>query len=396
MKVTTQTQDGKRVIRLEGHVDSGNAAQVEEEIMKAVNEIQPDDFYIDADALEYISSAGLRVLMKLRKQIGKEVTVMNVSPEVYDIFDTTGFTELLNVNKKLRTISVEGCPEIGKGGNGTVYRLDDDTIVKVYKPWMTFEEIERERNFAKTAFVNGIPSVIAYDMVKCGDCFGIVFEMLKSDTLGHQMAAHPEKLKEYVGKYVELAKTLHNTHVPANTFANIRDILRERLPKLKEWCSDEELSVLADIINSIPDCDTIIHNDLHPGNIMIQDGELVLIDMPEVTMGPPIYDLAAIFRDLISAPQAPGSVIEQSVGMPKEMIMQVGQMFFAGYIGITSPEELEVYMKKMGLLYAFNAVLVVGTGAEGAIKSAPRIMEYLLRPMVIPNAEIIKQMFREG
>ena len=92
--------------------------------------------------------------------------------------------ELLDVKKRLREISVEGCEKLGQGGNGAVYRLDEDKIVKVYKPWMGLDAIDRERSFARTAFVNGIPSVIAYDVVKVGDCLGVVFEMLKSDTLG--------------------------------------------------------------------------------------------------------------------------------------------------------------------------------------------------------------------
>lgn len=40
---------------------------------------------------------------------------MNVSPVVYDIFDVTGFTKLLNVKRHPREISVEGCEEIGSG-----------------------------------------------------------------------------------------------------------------------------------------------------------------------------------------------------------------------------------------------------------------------------------------
>jgi len=41
--------------------------------------------------------------------------VLNVSPVVYDIFDVTGFTKLLNVKRRPREISVEGCEEIGSG-----------------------------------------------------------------------------------------------------------------------------------------------------------------------------------------------------------------------------------------------------------------------------------------
>ena len=151
--------------QIKGKIDSNNSPKFEKEIMAAL----PNE--IDAAELEYISSAGLRVLLKLRKTVG-EVTVCNVSPEVYEIFDVTGFTDIINVKKALREVSVEGCELIGEGGNGAVYRLNEDTIVKVYKADIDvtdLDDINREREYARTAFLNGIPSVIAYDMVKVGD-----------------------------------------------------------------------------------------------------------------------------------------------------------------------------------------------------------------------------------
>ncbi len=78
--------------QLTGRIDSTNAPQWEERIMSAL----PTD--LDATELAYISSAGLRVLLKLKKIVG-DVTIHNVSSEVYDIFDVTGFIELMNVKE---------------------------------------------------------------------------------------------------------------------------------------------------------------------------------------------------------------------------------------------------------------------------------------------------------
>ena len=389
-----ETEEGILTLYPEGHIDSNNAADFEKEAMAAADAAQVAQIVADVDGLEYVSSAGLRVFMKLARRANGKLSVINASPDVYDIFEVTGFTEILDVRKRLREVSVEGCEVVGQGGNGTVYRLDEDTIVKVYKPWMELPAIQRERDFARTAFVNGVPSVIAYDVVKVGDCLGVVFEMIKSDTLGHTMRDHPEKLDEYVDKYVELAKTLHNTHVAEGTFSDIHDILHERTDNLDEWCSAEEIALLHDIVDAIPHADTLTHNDLHPGNIMVQDGELLLIDMPEVTMAPPVCDLTSVFRDMISAPQSSASVIEKSVGMPAQQIMQVGNMFFARYTGITDPAELEAYFKKLGLLYAFNVTLVPGSGSANARRMADQIMNNLLRRVVVPNAETIKALYQ--
>ena len=387
-------KDGRLYIALEGRIDSNNAAGFDKEIAAALTENAGAEPVFDVGGLEYISSAGLRVFMKVRKTAGKSITIENASPEVYDIFEVTGFTSLFNVKKKLREISVDGCEKIGEGGNGAVYRLDDDKIVKVYKPWMDFDDIDRERSFAKTAFVNGIPSVIAYDTVRVGDSLGIVFEMLKSDTLGHAIIAHPERFDEYMDKYVALAKTLHSTHVPEGSFTPVHEVLHKCIDNMTQWCSKEEIALLHRIADSIPKADTITHNDLHPGNIMLQGDELVLIDMPEVTMGPPVCDMTSIYRDLIAAPsgEQKGS-IEKSTGMPAEMCLRVGNEFFRRYYGLTDKQEVEGLYQKLGLLFAFNTVLTCGAGSEIAAKLAPYLMEKLLRPIVVPNEQTICYLF---
>ncbi|MBO5560967.1 MAG: anti-sigma factor antagonist, partial [Firmicutes bacterium] len=319
-------------IKINGKIDSNNAAEFEKQLLSAAGE-NYGDITLDAGELEYISSAGLRVLLKLKKGTKGKVSIINVSSDVYDIFGVTGFDNILEVKKAIREIDVKGCEIIGQGGNGTVYRLDADTIVKVYRPNVSLAAIEKEREFAKNALVNGVPCVIAYDVVKCGDSYGIVFEMLKSDTLGHAMKNNPEKMDEYIKKYVALAKELHTAKIEKGVFTNIKTVLHERVPKLEKWCTPEEMELLDSLIDEMPDSDSLIHGDLHPGNIMIQDGELLLIDMPEVTVGAPIWDLAGIFRDMISAPQNSSEIIELSTGIPKELILEAGYKFFAGYTG---------------------------------------------------------------
>ncbi|MBQ6554722.1 MAG: anti-sigma factor antagonist [Firmicutes bacterium] len=384
-------------IKINGRIDSNNAAEFEKQLLLAAGE-NYGDITLDAGELEYISSAGLRVLLKLKKSTKGKVSVINVSSDVYDIFNVTGFDNILDVKKAIREIDVTNCEIIGQGGNGTVYRLDDDTIVKVYRPNVSLAAIEKERAAAKTALVNGVPCVIAYDAVKCGESYGIVFEMLKSDTLGHAMKNNPDKFEEYVEKYVALAKELHNADIAEGSFRKIKDVLRSRVPNLAKWCTEEELKLIDSLIDEIPDGTALIHGDFHPGNIMIQDGELLLIDMPEVSMGAKIWDIAAIYRDMISAPQTTAvetaNMLEGSIGMPKEMILKTGYRFFELYTGITDRNELEAYFKKLGLIYALNVVLVLGSGSKHAEEKAEGIIDYLLRKVLVPNEQALRYVLK--
>ena len=192
--MTVNEKDGKVTIALEGRIDTNNAAQTEKEMFEAV-EGKTGDITIDAEKLEYISSAGLRVLMKLRKSVNKPLPVTNVSRDVYDIFETTGFTELLDIRKALRELNIDGCPQIASGGQGKIYRVDDETIVKVFCNGGTIplDYVKEEQNNAKAAFVAGVPTAISFDTVKCGEYYGIVYEMIDSKTLSQAVVDEPEK-----------------------------------------------------------------------------------------------------------------------------------------------------------------------------------------------------------
>ena len=187
------------------------AAQAEEEIQK----LEAQDHgkvVLDAEKLEYISSAGLRVILRLRKQ-EPELAIVNASPEVYEIFEMTGFTEMMPVSRAYRRVSVDGCEVIGQGANGKVYRLDPETIIKVYLNPNSLPDIHRERELARKAFVLGIPTAIPYDVVKVGDGYGSVFELLNAKSFGSLIAEHPEEMDKYVKMYVDLLKKIHGTEV---------------------------------------------------------------------------------------------------------------------------------------------------------------------------------------
>ena len=93
---------------LEGRIDSSNAGELTNEMMSLVNEAKPATATLDLSELKYISSAGLRAIMKLGKTV-PAVAIIGVSREVYEVLEMTGLTQLFDVKRARRNVSVEGC-----------------------------------------------------------------------------------------------------------------------------------------------------------------------------------------------------------------------------------------------------------------------------------------------
>lgn len=380
-------------IKLCGRIDSNNAADVEKEIFDLMEESGAKGVVLDAENTEYISSAGLRVILKLKKTTDNS-KVINASPEVYEIFEMTGFSEIIEIEKALREISVDGCEKIGEGGFGIVYRIDDETIVKIYKAAGT-DTIKREMNYAKQAFIKGIPTAISYDMVKCGDRYGAVFELIKSDTLANAIMKEPERLDEYIEKYIALVKIVQSTDVSDIISVRANDLYRRVFGEIKDYLTEDEYGELMRLFDAIPDRNTMVHSDLHARNVMVQDGELLLIDMDEIMCGHPIYDLCNLYFAYKDLPRQRGAdYTMQYFGMSMEMcekfIKKFGEIYFSGLTSEqfnTMTDGMEIFAQ---MRYAYARLIHInatsseyGVPRETLLEGAAQV----LREAVLPGVD---------
>ena len=282
----------EKVIELKGKIDSSNAAEVEKDINSQLGDFD-GQLILDAANLEYISSAGLRVILRLKKA-NPSTRVVNCNSDVYEIFDVTGFTEMMTIVKAYRKLSIEGCEVIGEGSNGIVYRTDPDTIVKVYKNPDSLAEIHNERELARKAFVMGIPTAIPYDVVQVGELYGSVFELLDAKSFA-QLIREGVSVRELAKASVEILKTIHATELKPGELPNKKEEAVTWAEYCQPYLPEETGAKLVKLFAEIPDTVTMLHGDYHIKNIMQQNGENLLIDMDTLSMGHPIYEFAAIY-----------------------------------------------------------------------------------------------------
>ena len=97
MTITNERKNDLLTIAVEGRLDTTTAPQLE--VFLSENTDGVKDIVMDIEKLEYISSAGLRVLLSAHKKMNKagSLTLKNVCDEVMEVFEMTGFADILTI-----------------------------------------------------------------------------------------------------------------------------------------------------------------------------------------------------------------------------------------------------------------------------------------------------------
>lgn len=97
MEITKNIKDSELDIQLRGRLDTSTAPQLEEEIRHSINGIKT--FILDLKDLEYMSSAGLRIILSAQKTMNKQgkLIIRNVNDTIMEVFEMTGFADILSI-----------------------------------------------------------------------------------------------------------------------------------------------------------------------------------------------------------------------------------------------------------------------------------------------------------
>lgn len=318
-----ENTEKKLTIGVSGEVTTLDATEFKSSILSFRENNPTGLLTFDFDELEYISSAGLRVIMMLLKSEKEKFHIINTSDEVFDTLYVTGFTGKIDIRKRIRKISIDGAKLIGKGANGDVMRLNADTVIKVYHPGTSIDVINREQDMARLAFQSGIPTAIAYDVVTTGERYGIVFEMLAAKMLNDVIKENPDRFDEYAHKYTDTMRSFHEFDGDISGFLKTKEIYLSYIDDLGDWYTEDEIGKLRWLVESIPDRETLIHGDYHPHNIMVLDDELIIIDMGDVSVGHSIFDFLSTASTQANLVDLNPDYALVHTGMPVEYIKRL-------------------------------------------------------------------------
>lgn len=386
MNFNYNLDNGVLTVSLDGRMDTEAAVKFEAKLAEICKNNPHESMVFDAEKLLYVASSGLRTILKMAKT-EKNFSVENVSPAVYSVFEMTGFSRIIKIRKALRKIDLEKCEKIGFGGNGAVYRVSEDEIVKVnYNP-ATYAALDLELAKAKEAFLLGIPTAISFDLVDCGEGKrGVVYETIKSRTLGESIQSNQELMEELTERYVEQLNTLHAVHTDNPVFGNAKDNYRTQVENASKYLTDEEGKMLEQILAALPEGDRLVHCDAHPKNIMIQNGDMLWIDMEGMATGHPIYDLisiAAVLNGMRTDEMSLGIC-----GMDNQTVLKFKDCFIRKYFKTEDPEAVQRYSSMIDALRLIRAVFAIGFTSKNTEEFRPAIIA-MARQVFFPNIQKI-------
>lgn len=285
MKTTSTYQPGQLTINISGHIDSSKTTLLQQEILTYIKEHEGEieELVLDIEEMTFISSTGLRVILQL-KQKYSDLTIVNCSTDVYNVFEMTGFTNILNIKKALAQMSIEGVPVVN--GLKDTYQLSDETMLKLYPEGTTKADVEREVQLSRDMFVLGVPTAMTFDIVKVGSRYGLIFESVE--------------LKDVDAKTLgELMRNMHEHIVePGGNIPSAVDREKKLIQQMADTLGEDVVAKLTQLLNLIPDGSSLLHGQFSARKVAYQNGAPIMIDMSGVSYGNPIIDLAHFYCSL--------------------------------------------------------------------------------------------------
>jgi uncharacterized protein (TIGR02172 family) len=295
------------------------------------------------------------VILRLRKEEPK-LAIINVASDVYEVFDMTGFTDMVTIEKAYQRMSVEGCEFIAKGANGAVYRYDDETILKTYFAKDALPEIKQERENARKAFVLGINTAIPYGIVRVDDGYGTVTELLNAVSVTKLIRKNPDDLSEAAKYYIDMLKSIHATEVEDGDVPDMKETALAWAQFVSAHIPEEQGKKLRALIEAVPKQNTLMHGDYHTNNIMVQNGEPLLIDMDTLCMGHPVFELGSMFNAFIGYAELDHEVTKNFFGYTHETAEKFWDMSLKMYLG-TEDEDVCRSVAEKAMVIGYTRML---------------------------------------
>jgi uncharacterized protein (TIGR02172 family) len=190
--------------------------------------------------------------------------------------------------------------------------------LKTYFAKDALPEIKQERENARKAFVLGINTAIPYGIVRVGEGYGTVTELLNAVSVTKLIRKSPDDLTEAAKYYIDMLKSIHAVEVEDGEVPDMKEIALDWARFVTAHIPEEQGRKLISLIEAVPKQNTLMHGDYHTNNVMVQNGEPLLIDMDTLCMGHPIFELASMYNAFLGFSELDHEDVMRFMGYTRE------------------------------------------------------------------------------
>lgn len=292
----SKTTDKIIEVALPRRIESNNSLEVQKEIERVASDNGGKKLRLNAMGTEYISSAGLRVLLTLqRDEIIEEIC--NVSDYVYGILDVTGFLDILKVRRHQNEEDTDQENLIGKDAYGELYKKDDENVIRVYKS-LNSEEIEAGRKYSQLAMKSDISVAIYCGKASTAQGTGLVYAADGSESLANHIRKNPRELDEILKGFVEQIELFHKNEELKKNVKKITDYYRERMDANTKLSTDVK-RVAGEVFTMLSRSNAVIFENVNSETVLYENGKPLFVDLSLLKYGNPVFELAGMYRNRI-------------------------------------------------------------------------------------------------
>jgi uncharacterized protein (TIGR02172 family) len=179
---------------------------------------------------------------------------------------------------------------LAEGRMAEVYEWGEDRVLKLLRAeWNDRGIAEYEADKTRLAHATGYRTPAVGEIVEVDGRVGTLYERFDGVVMGQMLAKDVTHFKRYARQLAELHVEMHTYQAP--DLPSRKESFAEQIETLSQLSAQTKRSVL-DLLDTLPDGETLLHGDFHPENIILAGKEALVIDWIDASKGPPLADVA--------------------------------------------------------------------------------------------------------
>ncbi len=227
--------------------------------------------------------------------------------------------------------------KLGEGNTAEVYLWKDNNILKLFRDNFPKDEAEREFRINKAVEKLGLPIPEAGEIIELNGRKGITYERISGMSMLDFIAKKPMSVRKYGYQLAGMHYKIHQCKVPG--LPCYKENLERKIRKTG-FLTEEQKDAVLKVLKELPEGDTLCHGDFHPGNIMIDNDRLVILDWLTAAAGCPAADAARTLM-LIKDAAVPGNIpgfIRILINLGRRRLADAYLNYYRELSGITEDE----------------------------------------------------------